>query len=72
MQEAWKLAVRYAHPDKGGSSLEAKHINIAKDVLKDDARRVDYNNALIKFGLPDGQTKRQNFEDYLKSRILAR
>ena len=69
MQEAWKLAIRYAQTSKGGSANEAKHVNLAREVLKDNERRLDYNNALIKYNLPDGQTKRPNFKDYLESRV---
>ena len=51
VRSAWKLAVRYSHPDKGGSAYETKQVNLAKDVLSDNARRIDYKNALTKYGL---------------------
>jgi len=64
----WRIAVKYAPTEKGGEKGESVQVNKAKDCFKNNESRLNYNASVIAHGSTDGQTKRPQWEDWLKNR----
>ena len=60
----WKIAFRHATINKEDLVL----INLAKDYLIDNDKRLGYNASLQTHGSLDGRTKKENWEEWLKNR----
>ena len=69
VQKAYRVIMTHAHKDKGGSNEWAAQVNAAKQCLMDSKSRQEYNEALERFGLTDGQKLDPNFEESIKNKI---
>ena len=69
VQKAYRLLMTHAHADKGGSNEWAAQVNAAKQCLLDPKNRQEYNEALERFGLSDGQKLDPDFEETIKKKI---
>ena len=54
VNDAWRKAIYYAHPDRGGKAVDAVQANNAKRVLSNAVARDNYIDALEEYDIDDG------------------